>query len=292
MSETHEPTAKEEVAEIVKGGSKFFLRGSGSLKQFSVRSEEESYPTILLEGLNGIIDFSPNDQVVNVRAGTRLSDVGFELEKHGQSIPYLNLYEGFQTKVGEGTVGGSLSMNLPHFLERECGTWRDWILGLTVILADGTICKSGSHAVKSVAGYDVHKLFVGARGTLGVVTEVILRTYPSESLPKMETDDNWHVPRTETDRLCFHRVTAKDYEEAWSNAREFYSWGVPKTSTILVWLPPDRDLPRFPGDQLIRSGCGAKNLELTDPIQIKLMKRAKQIFDPTNKLNPGEWGFM
>lgn len=294
MSRSYKPTSVEEVSELVQQEAKFLLVGTNSLKAFSNRTSlsTEDCATLCMEGLQGLVDFSPQDQVVKVKAGTRRCDIGRELEKHGQCIPFSNLYEGFQTRVDIGTIGGSLSINLPHFSEGDCGSWRDWILGMTVVLADGTICKSGSHAVKSVAGYDVHKLFVGARGSLGIVAEVILRTYPIEAVPKWDTDSNWGVARSASDHLCFHRVPHQHYADAWKNACQFYALGLPKSSTILAWLSVDRELPRFPGDWLIRSGCGEKNFQIDDPTLIKLMKRAKQIFDPTHKLNPGEWGFM
>ena len=58
------------------------------------------------------------------------------------------------------------------------GSVRDLILGVTVVLANGTIARSGGRVVKNVAGYDLPKLFTGSYGTLGVITEVTLRTYP------------------------------------------------------------------------------------------------------------------
>ena len=57
---------------------------------------------------------------------------------------------------------------------------RDLIIGMTMVLADGTIAKSGGKVVKNVAGYDIHKLMTGSFGTLGVITEVNFRLHPLE----------------------------------------------------------------------------------------------------------------
>ena len=64
-----------------------------------------------------------------------------------------------------------------------CGTIRDYLIGLTVVLADGTIIHSGGKVVKNVAGYDLMKLFVGAQGTVGVVVEATFKLRP---LPESE----------------------------------------------------------------------------------------------------------
>jgi hypothetical protein len=83
-----------------------------------------------------------------------------------------------------------------------------------------------------------------------------------------------------------------DFERASAASRGYEGFDVPTSSTLWRTLPAGTDLPRYEGDWVFRSGCGHRNVEVTDEAQIKLMKRAKQIFDSTNKLNPGEWGFM
>ena len=66
-------------------------------------------------------------------------------------------------------------------LRLRYGGLRDLIIGMTVVLADGTIAKSGGKVVKNVAGYDIHKLMTGSFGTLGVITEVNFRLHPVEA---------------------------------------------------------------------------------------------------------------
>ncbi len=286
------PTKTSDVVEIIRAVNQVRIVGTQTHKDFSLVSDS-SHLVLGLEQLSGIVDLSPEDQVVVVKGGTSLGLVQMELGRYGQCLPLVEWYDGYApTNIQTGTVAGSLSMNMPHYLEAECGNWRDWILGMTVVLADGTICKSGSHAVKNVAGYDVHKLFVGSRGALGCVTEVILRTSPVKSLPDPVVRAN-RIGKKHHDCVTWiQKVAPAFFDEAWNNCIEFYASGYPNSSTIWCSLPQDCELPRFPGDWVIRSGCGEKNLQLTDPTQIALMKRAKAIFDPTNKLNPGEWGFM
>lgn len=191
----------------------------------------------------------------------------------------------------------AIDFNLPHPLEAQCGTWRDWILGMKVMLADGTIVNTGSRAVKNVAGYDLHKLLIGARGTLGIILEVTVRTTPYDSLPKPELEFRYEQPPlAERWRLRKHlwlqRTRPRDFADAVrlaSDAVLEIDWA---SSTFWATVPPDQELPRYEGDWILRSGCGKKNLEFTDPTQIALMRRAKDLFDPTHKLNPGEMGIF
>jgi glycolate oxidase FAD binding subunit len=76
------------------------------------------------------------------------------------------------------TVGGIVATNDSGALRLKYGSLRDLIIGMTIVLADGTVAKSGGKVVKNVAGYDLHKLMTGAFGTLGVVTEVTFRLHP------------------------------------------------------------------------------------------------------------------
>ncbi|HTQ08963.1 MAG TPA: FAD-binding oxidoreductase [Fimbriimonadaceae bacterium] len=240
-----------------------------------------------LRFFRGIVDFSPADQVVTVRAGMRILELQKVLRDEGQCLPI-----GSGGAHGGSSVGGAISMNLPHLLEGAHGSWRDWVLGMKIVLADGSLVKTGSHAVKNVAGYDVHKLLIGARGTLGIVVEATLRTFPLAALQAREPLDataGWLYP-------VIQRVRRSDFKEAVSRI-EHLNAGDPETGTLWYGLAGNRSGPteepvRYPDDWLIRANCGMKNLEITDATTIRLMERAKEIFDPTHKLNPGEMGIF
>jgi len=89
---------------------------------------------------------------------------------------------------GRATVGGIVATNDSGALRLKYGSLRDLIIGMTIVLADGTIAKSGGKVVKNVAGYDLHKLMIGGFGTLGVVTKVNFRLHPTE-----ERRNSWTV---------------------------------------------------------------------------------------------------
>ncbi len=251
--------------------------------------------------LKGVVEHYAADQVVVVQGGTRVRSLQGELIKANQCLP-MPLEDDNQAWFGRGgptlTVADAIGLNLPHALEAQCGTWRDWILGMTVVLADGTIAKSGSRAVKNVAGFDAHKLFVGARSTLGIIVQVTLKTFPLASLPMHEGVSVLPIPMKFKDRsmrrkcLWIQRTRRSDFSAALVAARSALLESDVASSTLWAEIPKDKELPRFAGDHVIRSGCGEMNLQITDPTLARLMQRAKAIFDPTNKLNPGELGVV
>lgn len=123
--------------------------------------------------LSGVIVHNPGDMTVAVRAGTPLRALAEELAPHGQHVALD------AARVVRGaTVGGLVATGDagPGALVR--GSLRDLVIGATVVLADGTVARSGGHVIKNVAGYDLTKLMHGSYGTLAVIAEVVLRLHP------------------------------------------------------------------------------------------------------------------
>lgn len=249
----------------------------------------ESATRICLDQYRGIVEHDSDDQVVVVRAGTPVSELQEDLARVGQCLPMpmLGSSEAKAVAASYGSLAEEIGLNLPHGLSAQCGSWRDWVLGMKVVLADGTVVKCGSKAVKNVAGYDVQKLMIGARGTLGLIVEVTLKTFPLKALPNSELEfvstaaANW-----------IQRVQASSFHAAVRSGSGYLTAFDPKSSTIWAKVDSDSSLHRFEGDWVLRAGCGSKNLEFKDPTMIRLMKRTKELFDPTNKLNPGEMGVV
>ena len=270
-------TTEAELVEALRTPERWRVVGSGAHEHFR-RPAPVDTSELRIE-IRGLVDFSPNDQVVVVRAGTPLEELQEALRPHGQCLPVS----------GEmGTVGGLVSLNLPHALEAECGTWRDWVLGCAAVRADGTAVRAGSRAVKNVAGYDVHKFLVGTRGTLAVLTELTLRTYPLRSLPTSAA--RYRQGGRRGDTFWIQRTLPTDFSAAVEASAEYEGFDLPTTSTLWRQLPSDATLPRFSGDWVIRAGCGDGNAVVEGPAQARLMRRTKELFDPTDRLNPGEFG--
>ncbi len=93
---------------------------------------------------------------------------------------------------GDPTIGACLAGDLSGPRRHRYGAMRDLVIGVTVVLADGTIASSGGKVVKNVAGYDLGKLFSGSRGRLGLIARVALRLHTrpaAEATVVAETDD-------------------------------------------------------------------------------------------------------
>lgn len=253
------------------------------------------------------IDHQPDDQTVTICGPvSSLFSLNQTLAKARQCIPHGSDFadhRGLHSVVHGTTPQQAMDFNLPHALEAQCGSWRDWILEMVVVLADGSVVKSGSKVVKNVAGYDLHRFFVGTRGTLGIIVRVTLRTFPIASIPRSEIEvgklgsqvgfgPSESMPESYWSHRWIQRTKPSDFALAVKSASDSLLSADHASSTLWAIVPPESTLERFSGDFVYRSHCGEKNLQITDRTQIKLMKRAKQIFDPTNKLNPGEWGFM
>jgi glycolate oxidase FAD binding subunit len=130
-------------------------------------------PALLLEmhRLNMLREHTWQDMTCTVEAGCTWSGLQSGLSQHGQYVALDPL------RPECATVGGIVATNDSGALRLRYGGLRDLIIGMTIVLADGTVANTGGKVVKNVAGYDLHKLMIGAFGTLGVITSVNFRLH-------------------------------------------------------------------------------------------------------------------
>lgn len=124
--------------------------------------------------MNSLREHPWQDMTCTVEAGCTWAAMQTELARHGQMVALDPLWP------ESATVGGVVATNDSGALRLKYGGLRDLIIGMTIVLADGTIAKTGGKVVKNVAGYDLHKLMTGAFGTLGVIADVHFRLHPVE----------------------------------------------------------------------------------------------------------------
>ncbi len=156
---------------LTNEGASVVIRGAGT-KQWRPPAPPAVDAVLDTTRWAGIVDYEPADLTVTVRSGTRLRDLQTALHAHRQFFPVDPPF------AERATVGGVLGAACNGALRQRYGSLRDNVLGMRVCLSDGTLAHAGSKVVKSVAGYDIHKLFVGAHGTLGLIGEVTLRLAP------------------------------------------------------------------------------------------------------------------
>ena len=123
-------------------------------------------------GVAGIEAYEPGDGTVTVRAGTTMSELRDAVAKGGHRLtPDVPLPDG-------ATIGGVIAAGQSGFDRLRFGPLRNHVLGLRVLLGDGTIARTGGRLVKNVTGYDLQRLYTGSRGSLCLILEASLRLFP------------------------------------------------------------------------------------------------------------------
>jgi len=120
--------------------------------------------------LDQVLEHEAGDLTAIVETGIRVRDLNDRLAEHGQMLAL--------DPPGNPTIGACIAGNLSGPCRHRYGTTRDLVIGVTVVLADGTIASSGGKVVKNVAGYDLGKLFCGSGGRLGLIARAALRLHP------------------------------------------------------------------------------------------------------------------
>src|SRR3989304_2063345 len=169
------PESTEQIAEIVKFANESKIpvvpRGAGT--SLSGGAVPVQGGIILdLSRMNRILEISIENRYARVQAGVVCDDLNRQLAKHGFTFPP----DPASSTVA--TLGGNVATTAGGIKGAKYGPPRDYVLGLQVVLPTGEVMHTGSYTMKCVSGYDLAKLFVGAEGTLGVITEVTLKINP------------------------------------------------------------------------------------------------------------------
>jgi glycolate oxidase FAD binding subunit len=154
---------------------------------------ERSDVNLSTQRLAGIVANERADLTIAVRAGTAVQSITVLLAAQGQFIPF----DAPQPQYA--TVGGTLAAGWLGPRRHLYGRLRDYLIGSTIVLADGTIARAGGMVVKNVSGYDMSRLYVGSFGTLGVLVQANFKTAP---LPKHARLFVARLPERTRTRAC------------------------------------------------------------------------------------------
>jgi glycolate oxidase FAD binding subunit len=158
------------VADLSKEGAAVRPAGNGSRAVWG-GADQEGTVTVHTGGLDRIVAHNPGDFTAIVQAGVPLADLQRHVARAGQWLALDPPDQG-------GTVGGLVATADSGPARHRYGGVRDLVIGITVVLSDGSVARSGGTVIKNVAGYDLGKLYTGSYGTLGLVAQVALRLHP------------------------------------------------------------------------------------------------------------------
>jgi glycolate dehydrogenase FAD-binding subunit len=181
------PTSTADVREIVGDAiaHKTPLRIVGRGTWLNAGRPVEAARQVSLDGLAGIVDYTPGDLTLTARAGTTLAEIARATTDHGQWLA-LAPWGG-----DAGSLGATAATATAGPMSGALGTPRDIVIGIEAVAGSGELVRGGGRVVKNVAGFDLTRLMVGAWGTLGILTEVSVRL---RGLPEQETTLALPVP--------------------------------------------------------------------------------------------------
>jgi glycolate oxidase FAD binding subunit len=157
-----EPATVEEAAQALAGAA-----AAGTTVSIERPGGDIVVSTVRLDR---ILELEAGDLTASVEAGIRLSVLNRRLAEQGQMLAL--------DPPGDPTIGACLAGNKSGPRRHRYGAPRDLVLGVTVVLADGTVASAGGKVVKNVAGYDLGKLFCGSEGRFGLIARASLRLHP------------------------------------------------------------------------------------------------------------------
>jgi glycolate oxidase FAD binding subunit len=260
--------------------------------------------TRLVRAPSGVLERVPEEMIVRVLAGTTVAELDDALADAGQRSALPSR---------AGTVGGALAVGENHLDVLARGPVRASLLQVRYVAHDGRVITGGAPTVKNVSGFDIPRLVVGSLGTLGLLAEVVLRTNPTPAasvwLASGDTDPFaaalvlhrratvlWDGATTWV-HLEGHGVDVDDRRRALPGRWEqvdgppplpAHRWSL--APSALRGLPERSDRPgSFVASLAVGTvwADGPQPPRHLDPGARQVADRAKQLFDPTGRLNPG-----
>ncbi|TGE37689.1 FAD-binding protein [Desulfosporosinus fructosivorans] len=127
---------------------------------------------LCLDEMNKILEFDGENLTITVEPGVKTQDIYLYCAQRGL------FYPPDPSSLKHSTIGGNIAENAGGPRAVKYGVTGNYVMGLEVVLADGSVLQTGGKMIKNVTGYDLTRLFVGSEGTLGVITQAILKLIP------------------------------------------------------------------------------------------------------------------
>jgi hypothetical protein len=253
------PKTIDDWRDLIGRGERFRVCGGGSSDLWL---SESQVPRVSTSEFSQVLEYRPDDLIIRVGAGLLLGELVDLVAKDGLCLPIMR-DRGWLGYPGK-TVGGLVGLGLPHY---GIGSVRDWVVGMKFLTGSGEIVDSGANVVKSVAGFDLHRMLVGSRSELGVILEVALRLYPLKMMPDRES-----LQAIEGD--CWVHRVPRSFE---------CQQGVRSPQQELIWA--DRQLELPPHGWAI--GPGGRYVGRRDAVAERFRANLKNVLDPNGVFEKG-----
>lgn len=236
------PRSTEEVSEIVKICHKkkvpLIARGSGTNLCGGTVPDDRSV-VLVFKHMNQILEIDEENLTLTTQPGVHTKEIS------DAAVAVDLFYPPDPGSLHVSQIGGNLSENSGGLRGLKYGVTRDYVLGLTVVMPNGDIVKTGGKLAKDVAGYDLTRLFIGSEGTLGIITEAILKLVPRpESKQTMLAlfDDLERAAQTVSDVIAakITPATLEFLDQATVKAVEDYvNIGLPVDAKVVLLIEQD-----------------------------------------------------
>lgn len=195
----------EQVQEIVKLANKFktpiICRGAGTNTVGACVSVHGGI-VLNFSKMNKILEINPVNMTARIQPGVVVGDLQKQVEKIGLYYPP----DPSNLKVS--TIGGSVAQNSAGARGFKYGTTRDYVIDMLVVMADGSVIRTGANTIKNAAGYNLGSLFIGSEGTLGIVVEVTVKliTKPEASEVLLAYFDSVEEAVNSVNQIIKHQI--------------------------------------------------------------------------------------
>ncbi|WP_150462246.1 FAD-binding oxidoreductase [Nesterenkonia ebinurensis] len=287
-----QPRSTQEVAETMRICHEHKVpvvpRGSGTGLEGGANTSADSI-CLDLSAMTQILHIAADDLYATVEAGVMKSQLNAALAAHRLQFP-----------AGPGvdaSVGGMAATSASGTMAVRYGTLKENVLALTVVLADGSVIRTGSTAKKSSSGYDLTHLFVGSEGTLGVITEATVTLHP---VPEANKSGVWSLPSLQNavelvvaalrSSLRLTRVELLD-DLTVDALRKYNGYTAPVTETLMVEFSGsaaevEAQYAQFA--ELAAHYDAAEHLQATEPDECQQLWQARHdVLPATVALIPG-----
>ena len=204
------PSSVQEAATLLRDLERPVRPVGGGTKPWLVARDEEPLET---GELDRILEHNVGDFTAILEAGVPFEDAQKAFREHGQAIAWD------PPDLGGATIGGIVATADSGPLRHRYGGVRDLVVGITVVLSDGTVAKAGGKVIKNVAGYDLAKLFAGSCGTLGLIASISVRLHPdpAQTATVQGASDNPHALQRAVLALARKPLEADSLDVAWED---------------------------------------------------------------------------